>query len=590
MEAIKNFINKLGTPASDRVGIYISSDSKMEVIFYNIDTKEIYKCEKIDFQYNQVLREVLLEEFEDSIQSIFNKMDIPDNCPVCICLPHIFTAVKSLPSDLEDLEIELALASESEKSYIFKKAEPKPSWALLSENTETLANNYLYSVIQKPQVEQITKLSEQIGLKLVSVDVSFTALLRGLEYAGILQDNFDNHLKWCIITISANNYLIAKFEGKKLLNVIENPIALRSIEPDVLYPTLNSAIYEKLQHENFGNLYIVSQTRDFVAAKLADCIQLMCKIHTIDNNKLNDHPLFISSRPSAETISPESVGAACWKSSELNLNLNFMDLEGKEELDGFLGKIGVKKPIHLYLLTGAIACALLIGFTSLALTGINNYLKNQITQKSGKIKKLEKLNVTPTKEFDEKDTFLNSYKNTTGLLTSYDAIGAVIPEKLWVDSFYMDGNLNISLKGKAFNVEDIIIYYENLQKISGFKNLKIKNIDIIAVEVSDNNFSDLSFNPISISQAASGNPPVNRNSTSRYGYSQNSYNNNYPNPQQSDLPFPPAPASKTANVTKKQNYYRYTIENYKTKPHKDIDKNPLLKTLPDFVKNILFGE
>jgi len=577
-EFFQNLIQKLVTPSSDRIGVYISSDSKMEMVFYNIETQNIYNCEKIELPYNQVLREVSMEEFESAFLSLLNKIDAPSNCPICICLPNILTSIKSFPSDLEDFELEVALSSESEKSYIFKKTEPKPSWNLINESLENLTNTYLYSVIQKSQAEQIEQVCEKNNLKLFAIDVSFAALLRGLESSGIINQNLEENLKWCIITISANNYVIAKFEGNKILNVIETPLALRSIEPDVLYSTLNTAISEKLGSEKISNLYIVSQSQDFVAEKLESHLKIMCNIHTIDKNKFKNNPLFISSLPSVEPISPESIGAACWKKSKIDLNFNFSSEENKDELHGLLGKIGVKKPIHLYLLGGAILGFVLIFSISLFLLGINNYLNFQIKQYSNQINKLKNLNVKPTKEFNEEEVIKSSYNKNIKLLTSYDAFGASIPEKVWIESFFIDSDLHTRIKGKAYNVESIITYLENLQKMSGIKGLKIKAIQIVSNKKSTGEIS------VQRSNNYSGRADSNYR---RLDFNPNEMRNN-PENRGISLPPPPVPEAKAVqtNIGKGRSYYEFVFENYKMKS----DKNSFINNLPDFAKNIIFGK
>lgn len=565
MEVLTNIIKKLATPSSNRIGVYISSDSKMEAVYYNVETREIYRNEKTDFQYNQVLREALMDDFETTLMYLLNKIDAPSACPVFITLPHILTAVKMLPSDLDSLEIELALASEAEKSYIFKKTEPKPSWNLLYENQGNLTNSYVYSVLQKSQVEKIKEITENNGLKLFAIDISFSSLIRGLAASGILDENFDNNFKWCIAIISANNYLIAKFEGENLLNVIETPLALRSIEPDVLYPTLNTTITEKLKHEKLSNLYIVSQTESFVAGKLAGHIKLNSKIHTIDNNKFDNNPLFISSTPSVDPISPESIGAACWKNSQIKLNFNFIDSADSEEIQGILGQIGIKRPIHLYLAGGILSVFVFVLVITLMLSGINNFIKSRILSNRGEIKKLEKLDVKPVKEFDQKEVFFSTYHKNKDLLTSYDAIGAVIPEKLWIESFFIDHQLHVKIKGKAYNVEDVVTYFENIQKMAKFKNLKIKNIVIGSIVKSSPNESMPGSGP-------RVNNERNRPDNMNYGNSGEGLN----------LPPPPNPEEE---ATQRQNHYEFVFENYEaaTKDKSFVDN------LPDFARNIIFG-
>ncbi|HSA06657.1 MAG TPA: PilN domain-containing protein [Candidatus Gastranaerophilales bacterium] len=570
MEFIKNFAKKFSTISPERIGIYISADSKMEAVYYNSDSREIFQCKKIDFQYNHVLREINLTDFETSLLALIKSIEAPPSTPICICLPNILTSLKSFPSDLEDAEIEVALASESEKSYIFKKTEPKPSWVLIDENEQTLNNLYLYSIIQKNQAEKIDEICAKNNLTLLAIDVSFTSLLRGLETAGLINQNIDENLKWCLITISVNNYLIAKFEGPKLLNILESPLALRSIEPDVLYQTLNNTIFEKLQYEKLSNLYIVSQTQDFVAAKLAEYLKLMCNIHTIDRNKFNKNPLFVSKMPSVDTISLESVGAASWNLSKINLNFNFSSLDTKNEFQGILGKIGIKKTLHLYLFSGIILTLFLLISLNLILFGLNNYFIFQIASKVSKIDELKKLNVTSAKKFDLNETMSFIYSKNSDFLSSYDALGAVIPEKLWLESFLVNDDLNIQLKGKSYNIEDIFTYYENLKNMAKFNNLKIKSIETIS------------------SGGSSKSPATSPDQTIQMNLAAGS--------SDISLPPPPIPGSETSPASginsfdnvliPKKNYYQFTFSNYEVAGKED----PGIKNLPDFVKNIIVGK
>jgi len=550
MELLEKLIAKLRTPSSNKVGVYVSSDSKMEMVLYNIEMGEVKKYEKIDVKYNQVRREIDLEKFETAFMYLINKLEIPSNCPICVSLPNILTSINSFPSNLEDIELEVALSSEAEKSYIFKKTEPKVSWHSIYSNSENLTETYLYSVLQKTQVDEITRICQSNNLNLVSVDVAFTSLLRGLAASHIIDENIENHLKWCIIIISANNYIIAKFEGENLVNIIENPLALRSIEPEALYTTLNSTIFEKLHHEKLNNLYIVSQTQDFIAQKLADHMKIMCNIHTIDNNKFNGNPLFMKTMPSIDmdTVSPESIGAACWKHSKIGINFNFSDAEEQSELQGVFGQIGIKKSIHLYLLGGIILIGLLSLVFSLLLLGINTFLGSQISKHSSKITKLKTFNVSSSKEFNLNGVMNVTYNKNLEFLTSYDAIGAVIPEKLWIDSFFINNDLRIKLKGKSYTVDDIKTYFENLQKMAKFKNLKIKNIEIISTETNtstENNFNDSRGNDQEIL----------------------------------NLPPPPVPNSSSAS---NKNYYEFVFDNY----NENDTKESFIDNLPDFSKNI----
>ncbi|NLF83027.1 MAG: hypothetical protein GX568_03455, partial [Candidatus Gastranaerophilales bacterium] len=479
MQIINKLIEKLGALPAERAGIYLSPDSKIEIVFYNVETGEIKRSSKAEYEYNHTLREINMESFEASLKMLIAQVELPSGCPVYISVPNILTAIKEFPSDLLDVEVDVAISSEGEKSYIFKKAEPKVSWNLLSENPETLTNSYVYSIIQQAQAEKIEEICHENDLNLIAIDTAFASLLRGMAASDVLNENFQNNYRWCVVIISPNSYLIAKFEGNKLLNIIENPLALRSIEPDMLYSTLNTTISEKLQHEKFSNIYIVSQAADFTAKKLANCCKLMSNIHTIDNHKFDGRALYLYGISKLEPISIESVGAVVWKKSPIDLNFNFSSLENQDEIKGFLGGLGVKKLFHVYLVLGIALGVILTGIISFLLFLTNVLLVMQIDEYSKQSTQLEKFNVAYDKEFNQLEFLSYAYEQNLNIVSSYDVIGAVIPEKAWLDSFLINDKLFIRMKGKAFSVEDIITYFDNLQKVSKFKNLKIKEINMV---------------------------------------------------------------------------------------------------------------
>jgi Tfp pilus assembly protein PilN len=566
MQIIQKFIEKLGALPAERAGIYLSSDSKMELVIYNVETGEIRRNAKVDFEYNQTLREINIDSFGASLNMLIAKADVPQGCPVYISLPNILTAIKAFPSDLEEIELDVAISSEGEKSYIFKKAEPKVSWNLLSENPENLTKTYVYSIIQMAQAEKIEEICRNNNINLIAIDTAFASLLRGMTASGILSENFQNHLKWCIVIISPNNYLIAKFEGDKLLNIIENPLALRSIEPDVLYTTLNTTISEKLQYEKLSNIYIVSQAVDFTAKKLASCTKLISNIHTIDNHKYDGNALFMHDSSNLEPISLECIGAAVWKKSQMNLNFNFSSSENQDEIKGFLGNMGVKKLFHVYLVFGIAAALILTGVISFFLFATNLLLTTRIDEYSRQSEQLEKFNIASDKEFNQNDFVTSAYEQNLDVVSSYDVIGAVIPEKIWLDSFLINDKLLVRIKGKAYSVEDIITYFENLQKVSKFKNLKIKEINIAG---EDNTKTE------STPSAQDGSKALVM----------------LENTDGMALPPPPMPnASSSSGSSLKapsgggKGYYEFTFENIELS---DIQET-LLKTLPEFIRDTVF--
>jgi hypothetical protein len=150
------------------------------------------------------------------------------------------------------------------------------------------------------------------------------------------------------------------------------------------------------------------------------------------------------------------------------------------------------------ILFGLIAIStVLIILICLIVMPINSSLSNQYNQLSQKCDEYkQKFDKPQTKAFNLFDVVQKGFTNNERIITSYDAISAVIPEKVWITSIGIDENLNATIQGKAYNVEDIVRYYENLLSVSKFNNFKIKSIKAVGENSGpSSNTPDVSINP-----------------------------------------------------------------------------------------------
>jgi len=507
MDFLKKLINKISPGIKKGIGIYLSPSSTLEIVEYDYDLGEINNYNKIDFEYNSVQREINIESFEIALQNILKRFEITPQIPVTLTIPSIFINKKILPSDLAGEEIQMALISETEKNYIFKRTEPSVSWNIISTNKESQLNTILYSALQKNLVERIEDVFKRQGLKLVAFETAYAAFIRGVSVSGLVDDCIEKNLNWCTLIIKNNIHSVITLKGGQVLNIIETPLALNSFEADDLYPSLSSSLIEKMQDAPVESLVIANYSNIVDTDNLVTNFEFKCPVVKIDNNRYKGDPLFtigsISSseviNPEIIVINPEVIGSSCWKMAPIKFGFNFLNSKGQDEAPGLLASLGVSgNPLHVILL-GLIAVAfVLVTLISLIAMPVNASLDEQYKQLFVKCSEYQaKFDKPQTKVFNLFDVVKTGFSNNEKIITSYDAISGVIPEKVWITSMGIDEDLNASIQGKAYNVEDIVSYYENLLSVSKFNNFKIKSIKVVGENTgTTNNTPDVSVNTV----------------------------------------------------------------------------------------------
>jgi len=496
MEFIKKIINKINPGITKGVGVFISPDSTLEVVEYDYDLGEIINYGKVEFEYNAIRREIDTDSFELALQTMLKKFEINPTTPATVSIPSIFVNKKNLPAELEKEELQTALISETEKNYIFKKNEPSVSWNVISTDKTTLENTVLYSALQKNMVDKLDEIFKRQGLKLVAVDISYTSFIRGLSVTGLIDDCIEKDLNWCILIVKNNTNAVITLSGSQIVNIVENPLAINSIEPSELYQTLSSGLIEQMELPDVETLVIANYSNLVDVNTLSSYFNYNCPIIKINNNKHHDQALFsfdtsISKNPAEaaenvniESINPEVIGAACWKNAPIKLGFNFLNTLGQDETGGLFASLGlVGNPLHLILL-GLIAVEfVIITFISIICLPINASLDDQYKKLYVQCSEYEaKFTAPQAKVFNLFDVVVEKYEKNQKTITSFDALSNVIPEKVWITSISMDEDLNVKIKGKAFSVKDIVNYYENLQSVSKFNNMKILGINVIGGE------------------------------------------------------------------------------------------------------------
>ena len=511
MEFLRKIINKIKPGIKKGVGVFISSSSTMEIVEYDYDLGEINNYSKLDFEYNVVQREINIENFEVTLQNILKHFEFSQQIPVTLTIPSIFINKKILPSDLEGDEIQMALVSETEKNYIFKRSEPSVSWNIISTNKESQLNTILYTALQKNLVEKIDGVFKRQGLKLIALETAYSAFIRGVSVSGLVDDCIEKNLNWSALLIKNNVHAAITLKGSQVLNIIESPLALNSFETADLYPSLSSSLIEKIQDAPVDTLLIANYSNIVEISNLIEYLDLKCPVIKIQNNIHEGEPLFkFGTETNFSIINPEVIGSSCWKNAPVRFGFNFLSSNNaQDEMQGLLASLGLTgNPLHMILFGLIAAVFVLISLISLIAMPINASLDDQFVQLSAKCNEYkEKFDKPQVKVFNLFDVVQKGFTNNEKIITSYDAISAVIPEKVWITSIGIDEDLNANIQGKAYSVEDIVSYYENLLSLSKFNNFKIKSIKVVGENTETTNITpDVSVNTIGNNSVPSSQP------------------------------------------------------------------------------------
>lgn len=485
-----SFFNQFST--QNKVAVNISSKSIIEILEYDALENKVVKYANKKLNYNVSSRNLEdISELKSVLKSLFADADIKSSTPVTLTMPSVFMGHQTIPTILEDDAINMALTSEAEKNYIFKKHEPVISWQDISINEQNETKFITYSAIQKDVVDDIEQIFQEIGSRLVSIDCSYSSLIRGVIASGNVTEKVLNGENWNILLVTQNSYVILHLFGSKLMDIFEDPIAIKSFGADEIYPAISSASMSNLMNFPSEHLIIVSESDDVSAEILSTYMTMPCSFKFIEDNKFSALQI-VDCDPS---ISPSSVvditatalGACGWGNPDIPLNFNLKSDAGTSNELGvdvtIMGhEICLTPPLFKNILLGVIVVsAIFMGLVYLIVFSISNNL----TKIYGD---LEVQSTMLKKGIDEQNSFVagpsmnkaakQQYETNKAIVKSYNSITADIPEKLWVEEFAIDGELNAYIKGKSYNVEDIISFFQSLNRLGKYKDLKITSLKV----------------------------------------------------------------------------------------------------------------
>ena len=505
MAAQNNILSQLGVKTKGTVYMAVTPGVGLEMIQLDNNTKTVaaYACRPLD--YNETLREPAdYEQFKTAAQELFDELRITTKSNVILNMPMVSFGITERPLILSDDAVKESLISDVEQSYVFKRHEPIVAWTDSNSSVSNDMRKILYTAIQKSVVDNLSAALAEIGATLQGVEMSLTSLLKALDYSGATETQMKDGITWNLMLIGSSGYYIISMVGKNIVDYYEEPLAIKTFEGDEIYNAICSSANITLMSYPANYLYIVSETNMVSAELIAKNINSESTVDFLDNNQYKKQeliPASLSVLPDyVLKISANSIGIAAPRTMNYPVKFDFIQkqvVSSGDDNEPVKISIGENEfevsPMTAMKISG-IACAILVVPVLLLLMLLPKTAQNAAARVSEINKKIETIdgeiqkisNMNNLNKFNEQATIKATLENNKTKLMSYSALGASVPQTLWITYFSAKNNGQIDIQGQAESVEDVYAFFRNMKDSLINSNLRLHKL-----ELSSNNVDDL---------------------------------------------------------------------------------------------------
>lgn len=479
------------------VGLAVTPNIGLEALVFDKDSNNVVKYGQKFIEYNIASREIQdYNSLRSAIGDLFNELEIQkEKANVYLVLPNVHFGFRSIEDPSIDSDaIESMILSDASESYLFKQSEPQSAFVDLNARTGANSKYIAHSSIQRKVVEEIQDACMDIGVNIVGIEGSTSAIPRGIALTGLVDDVVQENRNWDILLVNPNNYAIFQMSGSRILDYIEVPFAIMSFEGEEVYTALSSAVQQYLPNYPAKRLVIVSQTDNVSAELLKTAVIFDEEIVAIDSNKFSEKPC-AKIAPSvieqtALSMSPSALGASTPKKGGF-ATLNVM---GDMSYDGVVTygvlEIGDKE-IELnsdsimkfsILISGAllvltlIVCGLFFGIASFFGAKAGE-LQTRIDTLNTEITELEKSVAagitTLIKQISENNKIAINY---------YDSLSTDIPSHVWLTYYINKDGKEVGIEGFSLDINDIYEYFKSLKMLAPNSDIKLNKLEVFQEE------------------------------------------------------------------------------------------------------------
>ena len=495
LENLNKSLNSLMGGQKQFVGISITPHLGLEVACINYKDKLVTNYARVPLEYNPIQREIAdYNELKQSLDTAFSQLGIdPSKSDACVVVPNIYFDIKELNGSITDDEKRMALLTDVEDSFLFKGKEVSIAFcdSGFTADPDGVVKNYIHSAIQEDQLIKIRQAIEEVGVNIVAIETSHSALLKGISYSGISDDAIKQHMNWNVLLVNNNSFAIFAFSGEHLKKYVEIPLAIKSLSYEEAYQAVTTAAVQNLKNFPAQKLVIVSQADEIGTEILRSNLKFDGEVEAFDFNRYTKKQIINTSSnvlgEDRKRITLNVIGGCIFKENELSIKLDF--LNGENSVPDYIPLQLFDKQVNIAITTvrkALIAVGIVFLVVMLGLCEGSKLLSGNFNTKTGtndeETQRLEKeidamRGITTGKSVDEE---INKIVTTNkDVLATYTSIANEIPKNVWLTYFETSTGKNIFIEGMGMGIKDVHSYYRNLKTTDPSSTIELKELKII---------------------------------------------------------------------------------------------------------------
>ncbi len=487
-------LKKLGFKKKIHIGISISANNTIELVCIDKSIKSVVKYSSANIKYNSTIKEIIdFDELEEVIENLFEETGLnPADCSVTLSLPNVHFGIMPFDNSSDSSYIIENLQSEIEDIYIFKKNEPVISYSILGKEGVNRQKNIVYSAIQTKTVAKIIEIFDNLQADIVRIDVSYTSILKAIQYCDRFKKFMDKEEKTNILLITTNSCCSFFLNGQILIDYNESPLAVKSFSTEEVYSIIAQIAEDSISKNNPQSLLIISETEEINSEMITKNINFQGEIDYINRSRnINDQIIDISSVDSdidmniASYMTIEAIGAAVSDFNEYPLNINFLPPERINE--NIVEVNGYEVDFYRFLMVvfgGSIALALCISLLFCGILSIQTESMQRTNNETSNNIQVFKTKLSSKNQNQKKDmlSILTKILETNNaVIDIYGALATDIPDSIYIKKYVTNSSGGIGILGESKTSESVQEFV---------KGLREKNNNIMLSKLSMNTKED----------------------------------------------------------------------------------------------------
>ncbi|MCE2930161.1 MAG: hypothetical protein LW809_02075 [Vampirovibrionales bacterium] len=449
----------LAAPQNGVVSLAFSSDFlRLELVWINTQSGQIINAGYIPISSIDLTTRAILvpDNFMESVQSLFQELNIPPSLPVTLMLPSFYTRMLGLPPGINEKDLYNILVSEAERSVLFKREAPTLDWLFL--NVEDTENEYcVYTAYPLSALTEILAILNQLKINLCSVESNVTALLKGLISTGTLANDGQQRM---LSILNESNSTTLVLEGANITSLIEAPVSSQNIDASDIVSDLQQDIggLSDLLHD-CKEVIVVHNNSKVPADLLATAFEQFNEVVLVEQN-----PDTIASLGAKKPLYPctvEALGASMFKELASFGSLNLLPQE--RQIEVMVADYRVK--ILPFAIAANVLVLVLVVLAYGVLSAMNIGKSMSLDEVNKKIANHQAPAVSP--ETYAKELWLKRYSDfNVNIVKWLTAVQKDLPSTLWINSISLqcvNGKSFLRLEGGSQNGQEIAGYFEKIQ-------------------------------------------------------------------------------------------------------------------------------